>query len=186
MPYVKRKSSSKKINAKESSNYIIVTKENKEFSVKRNLLSTFGSDVDIFIPVKKSFIFHRERKFVYYERIIPGYIVLSFENGINKDIISKVSKIPDVISFLTEKIKGKNSLSMITKEELNGLINMKETKTAFNKKNETIVIAGQYCGFTAKISKINDDYVDITILIKSKPTITIPIWQIGQEVTSRG
>jgi transcription antitermination factor NusG len=158
--------------------YIIHTKENKEFSVKEEIASTLP-DVDVFIPIKKSFAFHKDKKYLYYSRIVPDYIMVNFDNT---DYFEQISKLDNVLGFLKKRMhNNKLDMSTVSISEFEATTDIEDCKKSF-RKEPVIIMNGTYCGFMATINKIKDDYVDLTVLINPKPKVRLPIWFIGQEV----
>jgi transcription antitermination factor NusG len=181
----KKRKNQKSVDSITHAKYLILnTKENKEFCVKSHIISMLKG-VDIVVPLIKSSVFHKEKEFMIYERITPDYMMISLDkvnDFTQKECIEKIIKIEDVVGFVTEKnSKNEDLPTVLSPEEMSEMTKF-NGKYIINKKNDVIITTGQYAGFRARIRKVENDSLIVTVFIKDNPNTIIPIWNVGQEV----
>lgn len=160
--------------------FSIQTEENQETFVKEKLLSIYPS-ISVIIPKTKEIITLNKRKFIHIDKFMPEYIIISCESFLSLNTsIKKLNSVPGIIQVICETTNSGPTPAEIPEKEIKKFIKYSDYSEIF--KSEINIIFGQYSGYTAKVNKLIDDYINVTVNISKKPKINIPIWHVAREL----
>jgi transcriptional antiterminator NusG len=132
-------------------------------------------------PIEKEYVTVKNKKILKDRVIYNGYIYFEAKNKLNDDELKDLSNIPNVISMFGNKLPILMSdvdVSKIIKDEiLDEHIENKKLKYIIG--DNIIVKDGPFKTFEGKVSKINDDKLEVEVKIFGRSTfVSLQIEQI--------
>ncbi len=132
-------------------------------------------------PIEKEYVTVKNKKILKDRVIYNGYIYFETKNKLNDDELKDLSNIPNVISMFGNKLPILMSdvdVSKIIKDEiLDEHIENKKLKYIIG--DNIIVKDGPFKTFEGKVSKINDDKLEVEVKIFGRSTfVSLQIEQI--------
>lgn len=150
--------------------YAVQTSENKEFEVKERILSLVKNS-KVFVPTKLSKVPIGKNTFLYYEKLLPEYVILEHD-AVTNSIISVISEIRNVELFVKDKMdEAEAKMFIVTAGE-----------SQFNIfKGKANIILGEYAGNSCEIVSVKNDEAVVVVENSSKAKIRVPIWNLGKK-----
>lgn len=143
--------------------YAIQTKENRELSVKEDILKRI-KEIKIFIPISKVKTKSGNHLAVSYERSLRDYLIVECEGCIEK--LKRIAKLDSIENLLLEDMPLKEVRRFLKEEE--------------KEDYEAEITEGANSGETGKIVRFEEDYVIVQVQNKNK--VKVPIWNIEQKI----
>ncbi len=150
--------------------YAVQTSENKEFQVKERILALVNG-AQAFVPTKLSKVAIGKNTFVYYEKLLPEYVILKHDN-ITKSMIGIISEIRNVELFVQDKMDTSEAELFVSGIEGNQF-------NVFNGKAS--VILGEYAGTTCDIVSVKGDEAHIVLDNSARTKLRLPVWNLGKK-----
>ena len=162
--------------------YVIQTEENREFSVKKKLISLF-KEADVIVPVRRVRKSIKGENFMYFDRLMPDYVLFGVEE-LTSAHTDKILDIKGIVSMLTESYSGTQKPSALSKDECKRFTrSVDELEISKIITGDINVVFGQYAGFKATINKRLDDEIVVVIETRTKPKARLPLWYLAKKLS---
>lgn len=161
--------------------YVLKTQDNKELSVKEEMLTVFKNKFEIIMPFAKHIATLDGIKLSFFSRMLPNYLIIGAEK-LSKQDIELISKIFNTDGFLYSSTKNGGELSVLEPDEVSQYLDSVYDFTLIDTtlEGELYILNGRYAGKTCKTKYKKLDYYGVIVNTRKTPEVRIPIWCLGK------
>lgn len=159
--------------------FIFETEDNTELAIKTDIESVI-SNSKVYVPFLKSITSVNNNKVIFYNKLLPNYIILEIEN-LSKEILSKLRSIKNLKNYLEESTLNGLEPALLEQDAIEQYIKEYKYKEIYRELDgELVLLAGPYTGKTCKIKTKYKDFYSIIINVKNTPEVKVPLWCLGK------
>lgn len=165
--------------------YVLKIKDNKELSVKEDLLRVFKEQLVVIMPFMKNSATIEGNKINFFNRLLPNYLIIGCQE-LDKGIVEKIAKINNTDGFIYSTSLSGDEPSVLEKDEAEQYLKDDYDFGIIEKTldGELVVLNGPYSGKTCRIKYKQLDYYSVIVNTRKTPEMKLPIWCLGK--ISRG